>query len=156
MERKQIVLAILLLVSIISCFLPWLTADVTIDGEARSTTSSGYEYIIPLGALYTAPVAILCVIGFILSAYSFRATQRTKMLNIIAGVLILIGVFAAFSYTSSVALGEATGSYNFSINVLFEYGLGLEALFGFLILIFGASAKAKPSQTQKTSPSSSE
>jgi len=112
MEKAQTILAILLVLSIVSCFLPWITAKVTIDGEDRSTTNYGYEYIVPLGARYTAPVAILGVLGFILSAYSFKATQRIRMLNVIAGILILIGAIAAFAYTFSAAIAEATGSFN--------------------------------------------
>lgn len=143
MEKTQIILAILLVLSVISCFLPWMTADVTIGGQDRSSTNYGYEYIVPLGTRYTAPVAILSVLGFVLSAYSFRATQRIRMLNVIAGILILVGVIGAFAYTFSAAIAEATGSFNYSVNVFGEYGMGLEALFGFLMLIFGARAKPK-------------
>jgi len=100
MSRGQIVLAILLLLSIVSCFLPWLTAKVIIGEEDRSTTNYGYDYIVPLGARYSAPVAILGVIGFILSAYSFKAIERVRMLNVIAGILILVGAIAAFAYTT--------------------------------------------------------
>jgi len=141
MSKGQIVLAILLLLSIISCFLPWLTAKVVIGEEDRSTTNYGYDYIIPLGARYSAPVAILGVIGFILSAYSFKAVERVRMLNVIAGVLILVGAIAAFAYTTSAAMAEATGSLSYSINVWAEYGMGLEALFGFLMIIVGARTK---------------
>jgi hypothetical protein len=143
MEKTQTILAILLVLSIVSCFLPWITANVRIGGEDRSSTNYGYEYIVPLGTRYTAPVAILSVLGFILSAYSFKATQRIRMLNVIAGILILVGAIAAFAYTFSAAIAEATGSLNYSVNVLGEYGMGLEALFGFLMLIFGARAKPK-------------
>ena len=138
MTKGQIVLAILLLLSIVSCFLPWLSADVRIDGEETSTTNYGYDYIIPLGAPYTTPVAILSVIGFVLSAYSFKATERIKKLNVVAGILILIGAIAAFAYSSNAAFAEASGSLSYSISVLGEYGMGLEALFGFLMIIVGA------------------
>jgi len=131
-------LVILLLLSIISCFLPWITAKVIIGGEDRSTTNYGNQYIIPLGARYTVPVAILSVIGFILLAYSFKATQRIHMLRVIAGILILIGAIAAFAYTFSAAIAEATGALRYSISVWPEYGMGLEALFGLLMLIVGA------------------
>jgi len=130
-------LAILLLLSIVSCFLPWLTAKVIIGEEDRSTTNYGYDYIVPLGARYSALVAILGVIGFILSAYSFKAVEKVRTLNVVAGILILVGAIAAFAYTTSAA----AGGFNYSINVWAEYGMGLEALFGFLMLIVGARTK---------------
>jgi hypothetical protein len=145
MEKGQTILAILLLLSIISCFLPWLTAKVVIDGEDRSTTNYGYQYIIPLGVRYTAmPMAILNVIGFILSAISFKAIERIRTLNVIAGILIMIGVALAFAHTLSAAMTAATGaSRGYSIFVSAEYGMGLEALFGFLMIIAGALVKPK-------------
>jgi hypothetical protein len=141
--KRQMPLVILLLLSIVSCFLPWLGAKVIIDGVDMSTTNYGFEYIIPLGAPYTTPVAILSVIGFALSAYSFKATERIKKLNVVAGILILIGAIAAFAYTSSAAIAEATGSYSYSmsVDVWAEYGMGLEVLFGFLMIIVGARTK---------------
>lgn len=135
MSKGQIVLAILLLLSIVSCFLPWLTASVSVDGEDRSTANYGYHYIVPMGVRYTAPVAILSIIGFVLSAYSFNATEKVRRLNMVAGVMILVGAIAAFAYTFSAALGEATGSLDFSVNVSADYGMGLEILTGFLMII---------------------
>jgi hypothetical protein len=144
MEKGQTILAILLLLSIISCFLPWLTAKVVIDGEDRSTTNYGYQYIIPLGVRYTAmSMAILNVIGFILSAISFKAIERIRTLNVIAGILIMIGVALAFAHTLSAAMTAATGAWGYSIFVSAEYGMGLEALFGFLMIIAGALVKPK-------------
>jgi len=138
MGKVQIALAILLLASVVSCFLPWLWAEVTHDEVNWSSTNYGYHYIIPLGAIHTAPVAILNVIGFILSAYSFKATERSKELNLIAGILIIIGAIAAFAYTATAAMAEVAGSLRSSVHVGPEYGLGLEALFGLLIIIVGA------------------
>jgi hypothetical protein len=140
MTKGQIVLAILLLLSIVSCFLPWLTASVSVDGEdrSRSTTNYGYQYLVPMGVLYTAPVAILSIIGFVLSAYSFKATEKVRRLNMVAGVMILVGAIAAFAYTFTAALGEANGSLSllsFSVNVSADYGMGLELLTGFLMII---------------------
>jgi len=162
MSKGQTVLAILLLLSIVSCFLPWITAKVRINGADHSTTNYGYDYIVPLGAPYTTSVSILNVLGFILSAFSFKvwqriarlspeekdteqgiqetfkATRRIRRLNAIAGILILIGVIAAFIYTSDAAIAKATGSVSYSVSVSAEYGMGLEALFGFLLIIIGA------------------
>lgn len=109
MKKSQTILTVFLLLSIIAFFLPWLNARVLIDGEDRSTTNYGYHYIIPLGARYTAPVAILCFIGFILSAYSLKETGKVRILNVLAGSLILIGAISAFFYTSSAALDEVAG-----------------------------------------------
>lgn len=67
-------------------------------------------------------------------------TRQSKA-PVIAGVLILVGAIAAFAYTTSAAMAEATGSFNYSINVWAEYGMGLEALFGFLMIIVGARTK---------------
>jgi hypothetical protein len=143
MGKVHVVLAVLLVLSIASCFLPWVTANVAIDGEAWLTTNYGYQYIIPLGAQYTAPVATLSVFGFFLSVYSYRMKRRTRMLNLMAGVLILIGAVAAFAYTFSSAIAQATGSstYSYSVSVWGEYGMGLEALLGFLVIIAGARTK---------------
>lgn len=143
MERDRILLAILLLLSVISCFLPWFTTKVTArhpwrDEEYTSTyTNYGYDYIIPLGARYTAPVAILNVIGFILSAYSFKATERIRKLNVRAGVLILVGAIAAFAYTLYAYITEPLTIALVTYELWPEYGLGLEAFFGFLMIIVG-------------------
>jgi len=114
---------------------------VSIGDEEHSTTNYGIHYIIPMGVRYTAPTAILSVIGFVLSAYSFKATESVRKLNIIAGVMMLLGVIAAFIYTFNAAIGEATGSSSFSVNVSAEYGMGLEILFGFLIIVVAFRTK---------------
>lgn len=144
MSKTQIILAIVLVLTIVALFLPWVTAEVAIDSEYVSTTNYGYNYIVPGGAPYAAPMAILCVIGFILSAYSFKATNKIRKLNVIAGILIFIGPIAAFAYTSGAAMAEASGAVgSASINVSGAYGMGLEILFGILMIIFGARAKPK-------------
>lgn len=143
MSKTQIILAIVLVLTIVALFLPWVTAEVAIDGEYVSTTNHGYNYIVPGGAPYAAPMAILCVIGFILSAYSFKATNKIRKLNVIAGILIFIGPIAAFAYTSGAAVAAASGAGIASISVSGAYGMGLEILFGILMIIFGARAKPK-------------
>lgn len=140
----QAVLAIMLLLSVVACLLPWLTARVIIDGVNRSSYNYGYQYIIPLGARYTAPIAIANVIGFTLSAYSFKKPQKTRSLNILAGILILVGVIGSFSYTSSAILADKAGALTWSINVRPEYGMSVEALLGFLMIIVGASQTRTP------------
>lgn len=131
-------LGTLLVLSVISCFLPWMSASVTVGDQNTSTTNYGYDYIAPLDATYASPVAILSVIGFVLVAYSFRATDRIKMLIVLGGILISIGAIAAFINTSSAAIADTSGSLNYSVNVEGRYGMGLEVLFGILITIVGA------------------
>ena len=143
MSKTQIILAIVLALTIVALFLPWVAAEVAVDSEYVSTTNYGYNYIVPQGAPYAAPMAILCVIGFILSAYSFKATNKIRKLNVIAGILILIGPIAAFAYTSGTAMAEASGAFSASVSVSGAYGMGLEILFGILMIIFGARAKPK-------------
>jgi hypothetical protein len=125
--------------------MPWLTVRVSIGGEERSTTNYGYHYMIPMGVRYAAPTAILSVIGFVLSAYSFKATESVRKLNIIAGAMMVVGVMAAFIYTFTAAIGEATGSSSFSVNVSAEYGMGLIILFSFLIIV--VAFRTKPETT---------
>jgi len=138
-------LALVLVLSIIACFLPWLKMDADITGkEPIERDIYGYDYIVPLGVPYTAPVAILNVIGFILSAYSFKWIQRTKMLNVVAGILILVGAMASFGYTTSVAFADVSNKGG-SFHAWGEYGMGLEALLGFLMIIIGAKQKPKAS-----------
>lgn len=141
MSKTQIILAVVLVLTIVALFLPWVTAEVAIDSEYVSTINHGYNYIVPGGAPYAAPMAILCVIGFILSAYSFKATNKIRKLNVIAGILIFIGPIAAFAYTSGAAMSELGGGG--SVSVSGAYGMGLEILFGILMIIFGARAKPK-------------
>ena len=141
MSKTQIILAIVLVLTIVALFLPWVTAEVAIDSEYVSTINHGYNYIVPGGAPYAAPMAILCVIGFILSAYSFKATNKIRKLNVIAGILIFIGPIAAFAYTTIAAMAAASGGG--SVSVSGAYGMGLEILFGILMIIFGARAKPK-------------
>lgn len=124
--------------SVLSCFLPWVSASVTVGDQNTSTTNYGYEYIAPLDAAYASPVAILSVIGFVLVAYSFWATDRIKMLIVLGGILTSIGAIAAFINTSSAAMADIAGSLNYSVNVDGRYGMGLEVLFGILIAIAGA------------------
>lgn len=143
MSKTQIILAIVLVLTIVALFLPWVTAEVAIDSEYVSTTNYGYNYVVSPGAPYAAPMAILCVIGFILSVYSFKATNKIRKLNVIAGILIFIGPIAAFAYTSGAAMAEASGAGSASISVSGAYGMGLEILFGILMIIFGARAKPK-------------
>jgi len=136
-------LAIVLVLSIVACFLPWLKMDAAILGEEQIKRDIyGYDYIVPLGAPYTAPVAILSVIGFILSAYSFKRIQRIRILNVVAGILILVGVIASFGYTASVAFADVFEKGG-SFNAWGDYGMGLEALFGLLMIIIGALQKPR-------------
>jgi hypothetical protein len=137
----QLLVIVLLALSIVACLLPWVTANVRTEEQNISTTNYGYEYIAPLGAKYAAPVAILNVIGFLLVVYSFKATERTRMLNVIGGVLVLVGAVAAFYYTSMSALADVRGSLNYSVSVGGRYGMGLEVLFGILIIIVGARTR---------------
>jgi len=147
MSKIQIMLAIVLVLTIVALFLPWLNATTVVGGERVATINRGYDYIVPL-APYTAPVAVLCVIGLVLSAYSFKAETKVRKLNVIAGVLIIVGVIAAFAYTTAAAMGAARGGLGGSINVSGSYGMGLTILFGFLMIIFGALAKPRPSWEQ--------
>ncbi|UCE29398.1 MAG: hypothetical protein JSV85_01305 [Candidatus Bathyarchaeota archaeon] len=144
MRRAVILLIIVLSMSVISCFLPWLRLDAAIGGEERIIRDIyGFDYVAPLGAPYTAPVAILNVVGFILSAYSFKQTKKIKMLNAAAGILILIGIVASFSYTTTVGSADATnrgGTIDFGV----QYGMGLEALFGLLVIAVGARCARPP------------
>lgn len=142
MSRIQIMLIVVLVLAIVGLFLPWVGMSGTVGGLDGSTTNYGYNYIVPGGAPYAAPLAILCVIGFILSAYSFKATNKIRKLNVIAGILILVGPIAAFAYSSSAAMAEAL-SVGGSIHLSGAYGMGLEVLFGILMIIFGARAKPK-------------
>ena len=144
LSKGQIVLIVLVALSIVACFLPWLTARVEVAYQdtpttVMTTTISGYEYIAPLGAKYTAPVAILSVIGFVLIAYSFKDTKRERMLIALGGTLILAGAIAAFGYTSatvtSAAMADYTGYLSLLVRVDGQYGMGLEVLFGILIII---------------------
>jgi len=140
----KMLLAFVLVLSIIVCFLPWLKMDAAITGEEPIKREIyGYDYIAPLGAPYTAPVAILNIIGFILSAYSFKQTKRIKMLNVVAGILILVGVAASFGYTTSVAFADVSNKGG-SFNAWGDYGMGLEALLGFLMIIIGVKQKPGP------------
>jgi len=143
MSKTQIILAVVIVLAIVALFLPWVEVEVAVDSEYVSNTNYGYNYIVPQGAPYVAPMAILCVIGFILSAYSFKATNKIRKLNVIAGILIFIGPIAAFAYTSGTALTEASGAFSASISVVVAYGMGLEILFGIIMIILGVRAKPK-------------
>jgi len=140
MSKTQIILAAVLVLAIVALFLPWVSVEVAVDSQYVSTTNYGYNYIVPRGAPYTAPLAILCVIGLILSAYSFKARDKIGKLNVIAGILVLVGPIAAFAYTSVTAMAEASGAVSSSVSVSGAYGMGLEILFGVLMIIFGAGA----------------
>jgi hypothetical protein len=140
--KEHIVLVVLIVLSIVACFLPWVTANVGTEDQTISTTNSGYEYMAPLGAKYTAPVAILSVIGFVLIAYSFRDTDRERMLIVLGGILILFGVVAAFMYTSSAAMSDTSGSLSYSVDVEGQYGMGLEVLFSIVIIIVGVRTES--------------
>lgn len=140
MSKTQIILAAVLVLSIVAFLLPWVTANVLVDGEHRWATNHGYDYIFP-GAEYAGPAAILCVIGFALSAYSFKARNKIRKLNVIAGILILVGVLAAFAYTAGAAMAGIGGTGSYAVHVEGRYGMGLEILFGFLMIIFGARAR---------------
>lgn len=144
-RKGQIVVVVLLVLSIVACFLPWVSANVETEDLNISTTNSGYEYMAPLGAEYTAPVAILSVIGFILIAYSFKATDRARMLIVLGGILILVGAVAAFMYTSSAAMSDTSGSLSYSVSVEGRYGMGLEVLLGVLTLIVGVRTESESS-----------
>lgn len=133
---RQVMLAILLL-GVIALFLPWLNASVIIGGYDRSTLNYGYHYIIPLNTRYAAPTAIANVLGFMLFAYSFKKPQKARSLSILAGTLVIVGVIASFSYTYSATLAEITGATYHSISGRLDYGMGLEALSGFLMIMAG-------------------
>lgn len=147
MRKGQIVVVIFLVLSIVACFLPWVTANVETDDLNISTTNSGYEYVVPLGAEYTAPVAILSVIGFVLIAYSFKATDTARMFIVLGGILILVGAVAAFMYTSSAAMSDSSGSLSYSVSVEGRYGMGLEVLLGTLALIVGVRTESESSSS---------
>jgi len=141
-SKAQLLVIGLLALSIVACLLPWVTANVNTEEQNISTTNRGYEYIAPLGAKYTAPVAILSVIGFVLVAYSFKATDRVKTLIVLGGILILVGAVAAFIYTSSAAMSDTSGSMSYSVGVEGRYGMGLEVLLGILTIIVGARTES--------------
>ena len=141
-SKAQILVIVLLALSIVACLLPWVTANVNTEEQNISTTNRGYEYIAPLGAKYTAPVAILSVIGFLLIAYSLMATDRAKMLIVLGGILILVGAAAAFAYTTSVAMSDTSGSLSYSVSVDGRYGMGLEVVLGILTIIVGARTES--------------
>lgn len=142
MEKRQIILAIVLLLSATTYFLPWFTVQVSFNGEVWTETSYGYYYVVPFVAPYTVSVGVLCVMGFILSAISFKLRQRFELLNIAAGIFILIGVAGSFIYTFSVAFsGVSPGKTSWSVNVWGEYGTGLMFLSGLLIAAIGAIQK---------------
>ena len=141
-SKAQILVIVLLALSIVACLLPWVTANVNTEYQNTSTTNRGYEYIAPLGAKYTAPVAILSVIGFLLIAYSLMATDRVKMLIVLGGILILVGAAAAFIYTSSAAMSDTSGSMSYSVSVEGRYGMGLEVVLGILTIIVGARTES--------------
>jgi len=142
-SEARLTMVILLLLGVAACFLPWVSAEVVILGVTdQSTTNSGYEYIVPLGASYTAPLAVLAVIGFAILAYSLtldesdsRGERRIRMLGVIAGILVQVGAMAAFVYTLTQAAAEPAGGTSYSVEVTSRYGMLFEGLFGFLIMI---------------------
>ena len=137
-SKAQIFVIVLLALSIVACLLPWVTANVSTEEQDIATTNSGYEYIVPLGAKYSAPVAILSVIGFVLIAYSFKATDRARMLIVLGGILIIVGAAAAFIYTTSAAMSDTSGSLSYSVDVEGRYGMGLGVILGILTIVVGA------------------
>lgn len=116
---------------------------MVVDGVAdQSITNFGYDYIVPLGARYAAPVAILAVVGFAILAYSFalnesrsRERRRIRMLGIIAGIMVQVAVIAAFVYTTTEAAAAPEGSTSYSVVVSSRYGMLCTGLFGFLIMM---------------------
>lgn len=74
--KRLIALAVTLALNIIAYFQPWFTRD--------GPVYMGYNCMIPFGSL--------CVAGFIFSIASFRLRDQVRLLNLVAGVLILIGV----------------------------------------------------------------
>jgi hypothetical protein len=146
-RKAQMMVVTLLALSVVACFLPWMTANVETEDQNISTTNSGYEYIVPLGAKYTAPVAILSVIGFVLIAYSFMAIDKARMLIVLGSILVLVGAVAAYIYTSSAAMSDTSGSLSYSVLVEGRYGLGLEVLFGILTLVVGVRTESESSSS---------
>jgi len=141
-SKAQVLVMVLLALSIVACLLPWVTANVNTEDQNISTTNRGYEYIVPLGAKYTAPVAILSAVGFLLIAYSLMATGRAKMLIVLGGTLILVGAAAACAYTTSAAMSDTSGSLSYSVSVEGRYGAGLEVVLGILTMIVGARTES--------------
>lgn len=141
---------VLLLSSVAACFLPWITARNTAVWEYgsvnKSTTNFGYQYIIPTGATWAAPVGVLNVAGYIISIYSLKATQKFRKLNVIAGLFIIIGAAAAYVSTFLAMVAEVEGHIACNIlggNIVIqaEYGIILEVLSGFLMIIAGIRSK---------------
>lgn len=142
MERRQIILAVVLLFSVTTYFLPWFTAKVSFNGEILTEASYGYYYVVPIVTPYFVPTGVFCVIGLVLSTISFKRMRRFQLLNIIAGILILLGTISSFVYTFNVAASKVpSDSISWSVNVWGEYGMGLMFLFGLLIAIIGAFQK---------------
>jgi len=142
MERRQIILAVVLLFSVATYFLPWFTAKVSFNGEVLTETSYGYYYVVPIVTPYFVPTGVFCVIGLVLSTISFKRMRRFQLLNIIAGILTLLGTISSFVYAFNVAASKVpSDSISWSVNVWGEYGMGLMFLFGLLIATIGAFQK---------------
>ena len=137
LERKEVLIVTLLILGIVSCSLPWVTAHVDSEYLDITVTNNGFDYIAPLGAKYAAPVAILSVIGFILVGYSFITTRPPRKMIVLGGLLMLVGAGTAFIYTAVSATSEASESSSYLVIVEGRYGMGLEVLFGILVMIAG-------------------
>jgi len=57
-----------------------------------------------------------------------------------ACILILVGVIASFGYTTTVAFADVFDKGG-SFSAFGDYGMGLEALLGLLMIIIGAKQK---------------
>lgn len=144
LEKRQIVLALLLLFSVLIYFLPWFIVKVSFNGEAYTEIIYGYYYVIPIVQPYNVPVGILCAIGSILSAVSFEWKKKFLLFNVTGGILILTGIISSFMYTfNAVSIKIPFGSTSGLVNVRAEYGAGLMFLFGSLIIIVGAFQKLR-------------
>jgi len=128
---RLLILAIVFILNVIAYFLPW----VIVNGEVYT----GWQFTVPFGAP--------CIIGFILSALSFKLRHRIRLLNIIAGILIFLGVIGSMT---SIAL--ARGIFvPFAQTISMGSGITLEFFLGIILIIVGAlqtpelvSKRAKP------------
>lgn len=121
--KRLIALAVTLALNIIAYFQPWFTSD-------------GHVY---LGYNCTVPFGSLCVAGFIFSIASFRLRGHIRLLNLVAGILILLGVALtmAVSVVFEIFTKVMEGAYTT------EYGVGLQAFFSLVLILVGIFQKEK-------------
>jgi len=116
MKKRISLLATTLILCIIAYSMPWATTE--------TKTYSGWQSTIPFGAF--------CIVGFGLSGISFKFREHIRLLNIIAGVFIVLGTILFFGFMRL---------FEFLVGWKIGSGVTLEFLLGIALVIVGIIQK---------------